>query len=66
MVGKIKSPCIGVCKYLYTLNSVNVCACGRTEDEITEWASYSDDRKRKVAQYAKVRAAAMSQQQDKE
>ena len=41
----VASPCIGVCR----LNDDDVCeGCHRTLDEIGEWSSVSDDRRRAI------------------
>lgn len=41
----VASPCIGVCR----LNDADVCeGCHRTLDEIAEWSSVSDDRRRAI------------------
>ena len=41
----VKSPCIEVC----TLDNQDICVgCYRTADEIIEWFSASDERKREI------------------
>ncbi len=41
----VASPCISVCR----LNGDDVCeGCHRTLDEIAEWSSVSDDRRRAI------------------
>ncbi len=51
----IKSPCIEVC----ALDDHNVCiGCYRTADEIIDWFSASDDRKRDILEALKRRRAA--------
>ena len=51
----IKSPCIEVC----ALDYHNVCiGCYRTADEIIDWFSASDDRKRDILEALKRRRAA--------
>ena len=51
----IKSPCIEVC----ALDDHNVCVgCYRTADEIIDWFSASDDRKRDILEALKRRRAA--------
>ena len=45
MVEEVPSPCIRSC----TLDSEDVCiGCGRTIDEIMEWANASASRKREI------------------
>jgi predicted Fe-S protein YdhL (DUF1289 family) len=44
-VPSVASPCIGVCR----LRDDDVCeGCHRTLDEIAEWSSVSDDRRRAI------------------
>ncbi|MDB2643672.1 DUF1289 domain-containing protein [Luminiphilus sp.] len=51
----IRSPCIEVC----ALDDHNVCiGCYRTADEIIDWFSASDDRKRDILEALKRRRAA--------
>ncbi|MDA9941819.1 DUF1289 domain-containing protein [Luminiphilus sp.] len=51
----IKSPCIEVC----ALDDHNVCiGCYRTADEIIDWFSASDDRKRDILEALQRRRAA--------
>jgi len=51
----IRSPCIEVC----ALDDHNVCiGCYRTADEIIDWFSASDDRKRDILEALQRRRAA--------
>lgn len=57
-INAVKNPCIGYCQ----LNEEAVCkGCGRTKDERTDWIFLSDDEKRKIADDAKVRLAAIKE-----
>jgi predicted Fe-S protein YdhL (DUF1289 family) len=48
----VASPCIGVCR----LNHADVCkGCHRTLDEIAEWSTVSDDRRRAILDAIKER-----------
>ena len=50
----VKSPCIEVC----SLNDQDVCiGCYRTANEIIEWFSASDERKRAILSAVKERRA---------
>ncbi|WP_016953983.1 DUF1289 domain-containing protein [Catenovulum agarivorans] len=57
-INTVKNPCIGYCQ----LNEDDVCkGCGRTKDERTDWIFLSEDEKRKIADDAKVRLAAIKE-----
>ncbi|MDJ0657186.1 MAG: DUF1289 domain-containing protein [Xanthomonadales bacterium] len=43
----VETPCVGVC----TLDQKGLCiGCGRSTEEITRWASYSQDERRGIMQ----------------
>jgi len=54
----MKSPCVRLC----TLNESNMClGCARTLNEITSWASYSDEQRLKVIGECEKRLVILSE-----
>ncbi|MEZ5083210.1 MAG: DUF1289 domain-containing protein [Bacteroidales bacterium] len=52
MSGKLKSPCIKVCKY----DEDSICiGCHRTMNEITSWLFMNDEQKMQSLKEAKIR-----------
>jgi len=53
----VRSPCVAVC----TLNTEDICiGCGRSRDEITDWARLSAEEKRAVNSRAEQRMHALT------
>ncbi len=51
----VKSPCVSVC----ALDENDLCmGCFRSTQEITDWSSYDDERKREVVRLANERCKA--------
>ncbi len=51
----VKSPCVSVC----ALGENDLCmGCFRSTQEITDWSSYDDERKREVVRLANERCKA--------
>jgi len=55
-IPQVASPCTRVC----CLDDQDICiGCGRTMTEICEWSLSTDERRREIAEMAKVRRATL-------
>lgn len=56
----VKSPCIGICTY-GKKNKETICrGCCRTPQEITDWSSATNARKREIKSQAEARKKALT------
>ncbi|MFK0207329.1 DUF1289 domain-containing protein [Agrobacterium sp. NPDC090283] len=55
----METPCIHICR-LDATNSLCI-GCGRTLDEIGDWAGYSDEKRRKIMRRLPQRLANVSE-----